>query len=322
MLLILSNPDDAHVPLVTPKLEERGAEYLWFDPGHFPGEAHIDFGLDSSGITRRTLFYQGQEYDLSAVTAVWYRRPSKPKASVAMRNGTHCEFVELVSERFLAGFWETLECRWLPSRPAADRLAHNKLIQLALAARLGFKLPTTLISNNPRNFLELFSKYGSRMVSKSLAPMTINQDGQDHQIGFTHLVHRRHAIGYRSVQHEPVIFQNYIAKRLEIRVTIVGSSVFAAEIGSQGSRTTRDDCRRLDDERVSYKPHILPDEIVARCRRLVEELDLAYGAIDLILTPEGEYVFLEINSNGQWGWIESLTDLPIADAVADFLTGK
>jgi hypothetical protein len=47
MLLILSNPDDAHVLLVTSKLEERGAGYLRFDPGHFPGEAHIDLGARS-----------------------------------------------------------------------------------------------------------------------------------------------------------------------------------------------------------------------------------------------------------------------------------
>ena len=50
---------------------------------------------------------------------------------------------------------------------------------------------------------------------------------------------------------------------------------------------------------------------------LVKALGLCFGAIDLVLTPDGRYVFLEINPSGQWEWIESLTGLPISEALCD-----
>ena len=96
--------------------------------------------------------------------------------------------------------------------------------------------------------------------------------------------------------------------------------MFAAEIASQSSRLTRYDWRHYDDPSVRYSAHTLPGDIERRCRQLVERLGLSFGAIDLILTPSGEYVFLEINANGQWGFIELSTGLPIAEAVVDFLT--
>jgi putative transposase len=51
----------------------------------------------------------------------------------------------------------------------------------------------------------------------------------------------------------------------------------------------------------------------------LDGLGLAYGAVDLILEPSGNYVFLEVNSMGQWHWIEHLVGLPISEAIAEFL---
>jgi glutathione synthase/RimK-type ligase-like ATP-grasp enzyme len=93
----------------------------------------------------------------------------------------------------------------------------------------------------------------------------------------------------------------------------------AAEIHSQESNHTRHDCRRYDWYQTTYRPHALPREVERHCRQLVERLDLCYGAIDLILTPDGRYVFLEINPNGQYLWIEQATGLPISEAVGELL---
>ena len=54
---------------------------------------------------------------------------------------------------------------------------------------------------------------------------------------------------------------------------------------------------------------------------MVERLGLCYGAIDMILTPDGRYVFIEINPNGQYLWIEQETGLPISAAICDLLMG-
>jgi glutathione synthase/RimK-type ligase-like ATP-grasp enzyme len=136
---------------------------------------------------------------------------------------------------------------------------------------------------------------------------------------YTHPVRRRDAAGYQALRHAPLILQEYVPKEVELRITVVGERVFAAEIRSQASRVTQHDWRHYDNERATYAPSALPADVEQRCVRLVQALGLCFGAIDLIVTPEGEYVFLEINPNGQWAWVESLTGLPIADAVAELL---
>jgi glutathione synthase/RimK-type ligase-like ATP-grasp enzyme len=48
-------------------------------------------------------------------------------------------------------------------------------------------------------------------------------------------------------------------------------------------------------------------------------LRLTFGAIDLIQTNTGEYVFLEINPSGQWLWLDDMLGLGISDTMADWL---
>jgi glutathione synthase/RimK-type ligase-like ATP-grasp enzyme len=119
----------------------------------------------------------------------------------------------------------------------------------------------------------------------------------------------------------PVVFQENMAKRLEMRVTVVGEQVFAAEIRSPEHFRTGTDWRHYQEFGCEgfYAVHSLPADVSQRCVRLCQELGLCYGAIDLILTPTGEYVFLEVNPGGQWGWIEEFTGLPISEAVARLL---
>jgi glutathione synthase/RimK-type ligase-like ATP-grasp enzyme len=64
----------------------------------------------------------------------------------------------------------------------------------------------------------------------------------------------------------------------------------------------------------------LPPDLEQRCVQLVDRLGLCFGAIDLALTPDGRYVFFEVNPNGQYLWIELATGLPISDAICDLLT--
>jgi glutathione synthase/RimK-type ligase-like ATP-grasp enzyme len=69
-------------------------------------------------------------------------------------------------------------------------------------------------------------------------------------------------------------------------------------------------------------PHLveqLPTQIEERCIALVEAYGLSFGAIDLVRRTSGEYVFLELNPNGQWAWVEQLCGLPLRARLADHL---
>ncbi|MFB9209246.1 MvdC/MvdD family ATP grasp protein [Nonomuraea spiralis] len=320
MLLILSEPGDATVEMVLPKLKARGADALWWDPGDYPSAARLTarFGADGDELF---LTRDGQVFDLSTTTAVWTRRPGRPRAAENVTAADQRERVEELSEWFMDGFWDLLDARWLPARRPVLRRAHNKLVHLALARRLGFAVPRTVITNDPAELVPAYERAGGRLIAKAMEHTPFEIDGGTHAV-YTTVVDRRALAGRSLLAHEPVILQPYVAKAVELRVTVVGRQVFTAEIASQDSPRTRDDWRHYDFARARHSVHRLPDDVATRCADLVAALGVSFGAIDLILTPDGEYVFLEINPNGQWAWIEELTGLPISDAIADWLTAE
>ena len=100
----------------------------------------------------------------------------------------------------------------------------------------------------------------------------------------------------------------------------MGANLFAAEILSQERESSSIDWRATDYPDLKHEPHVLPDEIAAKCHEMVRTLGLSFGAIDLVRTPEDDYAFLEINPNGEWLWLEYQLDFPIAQSIADWLT--
>jgi glutathione synthase/RimK-type ligase-like ATP-grasp enzyme len=187
-----------------------------------------------------------------------------------------------------------------------------------MAGALGFELPPTLVTNSPEDFLEFYRQHHGNIISKLAESSFAESFGQDFW-RFTEVVSKRD-LGYaEAIRYCPLIFQAYVPKRLELRITVVGRVAFAVAIHSQESNRTRHDWRRYDEFRTNYSPHELPSDVAQRCLRLVENLGLCYGAIDMVLTPDGRYVFLEINPNGQYLWIENQTGMPISDAICDLL---
>lgn len=343
MILIVASEQDAHVPYVTAKLDSRSAQYFRFDPRHFPATAEICVSYDHFGSAHRLLNYKQEVVDLSQITAVWDRARARPVPAANLKD-EHRWWVTEGCSRFLAELWECLDCRWIPNRPIADRDPHwtfdppdqpragppprrlrtpsgyNKLHQLAVAGRLGFTVPRTLVTNVPKRFLEFYEECEGRVVSKSVTPLWTTRDGEEHH-QYTFALKRRSAANYQSIRYAPVVFQEEICKRLELRVTVVGEKVFPAAIRSQESRSLRHDWRHYPDFGGSryYFVYSLPAKIEKLCVRLGEALGICFGAIDLIVTPEDDYVFLEVNPNGQWAWIEDFTGLPISDAIAELL---
>jgi glutathione synthase/RimK-type ligase-like ATP-grasp enzyme len=258
------------------------------------------------------------ELNLNDVEAVWWRRPQLPAASAELTDAAVRNYVEQECRTFTQDVWGFLECRWLPAQPKTVQRAQLKASQLHLAGRLGFELPPTLVTNSPSDFLDFYRQHNGQIISKLLGSAFYSSLGKTFG-RYTEVVSARDVAYAHSVQLCPLIFQAYVPKRVELRITVVGREVFAAEIESQGSHHTRHDWRRYDSYSTVYRPHDLPDDIRQRCVRLVHEYGLLYGAVDMVLTPDGRYVFLELNPNGQYLWIEEATGLPISDAICDEL---
>ena len=325
MILILSANHDPHAAVVARKLGKRGTPFLWFDPAEFPSRCAITVSLNSENQSRYVLEYQSEQIDLHTVSAIWHRRPGIPEPDQVITDDRVYEWVSTESQSFIEGIWNTLDCLHVPGVDHVRYAAENKLKQLVLASHLGFLIPRTAITNQPACLLKSFSDFGGAAISKVFSnPLVCRSGGKDlaeeEWSAFSRPIRRRDLASYHSMRFAPTIIQEYVPKAVEIRATVVGCRIFAAAIHSQDSHRTRHDWRHYDGEKVLYEEHTLPDGIAALCIALVQNLNLTFGAIDLVLRPDGKYVFLEINPSGQWLWIENLTKLPIAEAIADLLS--
>jgi glutathione synthase/RimK-type ligase-like ATP-grasp enzyme len=179
-----------------------------------------------------------------------------------------------------------------------------------VAQEVGLSLPHTLVTTDParaRAFVE--RQAGCRTVLKAF--LASEQGWRE-----TRLVRAEDMAKLETVRLAPVIFQEYV-EGVDLRVTIVGSRIFTAEIDA--TRTSYPVDMRMvvgeADVRVGALPSALEEALLA----LMSRLGLMYGALDLRRRPDGSYVFFEVNPAGQWLFVEQRTGLPITDAVSSAL---
>ena len=320
MLLILSTPDDTHAEAVERILARRGIPFIHWDQAGFPERDTVTLRYDSSGLRSQALVKGRELIDLTQASTTYVRRYAHPDVRRPAHDPKARAYIEAEARALLNVAAELIDCRWVPGPIRTLQWAGDKSWQLRLATRLGFEIPPTLISNDPSEFLQFYREHNGRLICKALNfPHFPSANGADRWVFTTQLVAPRDAGYADSVRYCPAIFQAYVPKQLELRVTIVGERVFACAIYSQETERTRYDWRRYDLEHTPHRVHELPQEISERCVRMVRELGLCYGAMDLILTPDGRYVFLEVNPMGQYLWIEKITGMPISEAICDLL---
>jgi hypothetical protein len=101
---------------------------------------------------------------------------------------------------------------------------------------------------------------------------------------------------------------------------VIGSRVFATEIHSQVHAESSVDFRaRYGLGEVPYAAHELPRRVAEKILAVNADLGLVFGAYDLILTPEDRYVFLEVNQQGQFLWLEEQTGQPLLENFCELL---
>jgi hypothetical protein len=259
--------------------------------------------------------------DLDQVHAVWFRRPGAPTAGNAVVGSARRRAVESEAQDVAEDLWDGLDASFFPAPRVVIRRASHKMRQLAAAVRVGFEVPDTLVSTDPDEAWAFVQRHPGNVVTKTAgftSPWPV--DGSAGCARYTRALRGRDLVNLDAVRDCPIIFQQAVPKAVELRVTVVGASVFAAELHTQGTAISAIDSRLGDHHTTDIRPHSLPQGVAQSCRDLVEALDLSYGALDLVVTPDGRYVFLEINPNGQWLWTEERANLPISTAIADALT--
>ena len=318
VLLLTHSGDHYTVGRVAQELSRRGAFPLRIDTDGFPAELELTTSVDPDR-TDVTLRIAGHEVPGSEVQSVWLRRlvPSRLDEDLepSWREGCLRE-----SRAALDGFLDGLVaqgCRFVNPLDAGQAASH-KLRQLRLARSLGLEVPRTLVTNDAARVRSFFEQLQGRMVAKMLTPLSQSMDGRQPFV-FTSAIGPEHLEELEGLRHSPMVFQERVDKARELRVAIVGKRCFVGAMEAVRSETGRVDWRRASPEECSWRHGELPPEVARRLTRLVAELGLVYGAADLIVTPDGRHVFLEVNPGGEWGMLERELGLPIAAALAEAL---
>lgn len=319
VLIITKSDDNESIGFVTQAIEERGGNVFRFDTDRFPTEIRLiaRYGSDAD---RLILASEQGELDLQDVSAIWHRRLNIggkiPKTIEQQLRGASVG----ESRATVMGMLASIKAFRI-DQVQHIRHAENKQLQLQIARELNLEVPRTLITNDPEAVREFAKSCENGLVTKMLSSFAVYENGQE-RVVFTNPVKPQDLEDLSGLRLCPMTFQEMIPKRLELRVTVVGQNVFSASINSQASERAIHDWRRdglgLLEE---WEPYDLPDDIKGRLLGLMDYFGLNYGAIDIIVTPDGRHVFLEVNPAGEFFWLERSPGLPISKAIADVLLG-
>jgi len=313
-VVVITTNGDAHIPYVSKYLNSR---LVIIDPAELATGKELTFALENDQIV---VEYDGEVLD--NVVGVWYR---KPQSITNQKLPVKDEYKQYSQQslywhvaHLLTSFQDAL---WLSDYFAMIR-ACNKGLQLAVARKIGFNVPETVITSS-KTRAEAFATTQPQFVSKPHVVGTPKIAGQQ-KVLLTTLFDKDYQPDLVNLHLAPAIFQEAVDVKDDVRVIVVGDQVFAAIVNSDYEET--DQNKRLRDNRAGhYEGTVnitrisLPADIAKQCIAHVCELGLQFGAIDMLVDTNGKWWFLENNPNGQWAYIEHATGQPIGKAIANLL---
>ncbi|MGD1949191.1 MAG: MvdC family ATP-grasp ribosomal peptide maturase [Leptolyngbyaceae cyanobacterium] len=320
VVLLLTHSDDFFtIDRVAEALSQRGAHPFRLNTDLFPSEIQLSAAFTEQGLSHR-IQYAHQSIAVDDIHSVWLRKIRQPKLSPDLderfRDGCIRE-----SYAALEGFFDSLV-----GVPWLDPLEHisaaeNKLRQLRIAREVGLCIPQTLVTNHPQEAQEFFQALQGNVVAKMLTPLSQGMAGSTFFV-YTSPVSEADLLEADSLRHSPMVFQATIPKQRELRVVYVDGQCFVGALEAVHYAKETMDWRRAQSPSMAWLEDELPTEVSDAVRALMTRLGLAFGAIDMIRTPAGKHVFLEVNPCGEWGMLERDLDFSISGAIADVLLSK
>ncbi len=316
-VLVLTNSREFSSTAICEYLDSFGCDFLRVDTDLlcFP-KNNLTISFDS-GFQNGHLCFGGKKVFFDEISSVLYRHP------LWKQTKTKDEY-DFIEKEVRSAFWSVfsdLDVFWVNNPWVATRfLENNKLYQMKIASSVGLLTPKTIISNNVSDLLSFCCDFDDKVIIKPIHSQIIKDDkGTVFGVFAQPISHSTIEDFKAGFEVSPVMVQEYVEKMLELRVTVVGEKIFTCAIHSQDSNRTKHDWRRYDFKNVKHTVYALPSDIESMILRFVSKIGLEYAAIDMVITPNKDYVFLEVNPSGQYGWIEKLTGMPISKTIAELL---
>lgn len=313
-------PDTYHI---LSALKKKGIEALKFNSDEYPQKNWAQIKLSNSDLDAY-IVNGSTVVSRENIRGVWYRRRLWIPEDRSIVDKNERMFATSECTRFLNGFLDILHNATWVNPPMFAQRANTKPYQLFVAQNLIntakqtiVKIPRTLMTTDPKEAKRFWKECKGKMIYKKFSPMPLGSPVQP----YTTHIDKKLVNKLSLLQTAPGVLQEMLPKKVELRITVVGDRVFPCAIYSQESQdqAVRTDFR-LGAGSLRHEVWKLDPIVEKFCIDLVKKLGLVYGAIDMVVTPDGAYYFLEINEMGQWLWIERrLPQLHITEALVDAL---
>ncbi len=311
-ILLTTARFDPAADLVMNELHRRGAPCFRWNTYEYPLESVLTYRASADGFSGK-IHSDGRSLDINDVGSVWWQWDQPGGFPDDLDIGSR-RFAETEAQQALSALTTVIDAVWI-NHPINERRAKAKPAQLFKAREIGFDIPRTLVTNDAEEVRAFVSSSPRQVIYKGLSQP---RDMEAGKVLFTGVLTPERLAKIDAIRITPGIFQERVDKAYELRVTVIGSRIFTVKIHSQAHPDASLDWRRsLHD--VAYEVVELPRAIEDKISKFMQAFGLIYGAFDFIVTPDGNYVFLEINPSGQFMWLEYATGLEITAELVDLL---
>lgn len=307
-VLVVTEPLDLTADMVITELNRKGAPVVRFNPADIGTDLMVSaqFGVCPAPVVGQ-LRTPSRTADLEHARAVYWRRPVWP--AFAHLEAADARYAAAQVRYGLGGILYSLDGPLWVNHPLREAAADYKPAQLAVAQSLGLTVPPTLVTNDPDTARQFTTAYGP-VIAKALRWTPYERDGVPMTSWAEPVVTDEIDDTLSAAPH---LFQARVEKVADLRVLIVGRRVFAVRIDS-GLLDWR-----TDYDALSYSVVYLPERLEKALLAFLDHFGLVSGSFDLALDGKGDFHWLELNPNGQWGWLEEKTGLEMSAAIADLL---
>ena len=306
-VLILTSDEDVTADMVVLRLHEAGVPVVRLDPADLTSGVALS-GEFVQGVSRGHLSVNGRLVSVNGLRSIWVRRPGAAAARAAQPSAWLTE----ESAQALYGMLRGTEARWM-NHPDAARQARHKPWQLRLAQRSGLAVPATLITTFPQAAREFAERFPDLVVK----PVSGAHPQEPPRAVPTSRV--APDTDFAAVAFGPTLLQRRVAKRADIRLTVVGERLLAARKPVSPDAHPDDVDVRFAPSDSPWLEAEVPPRVAEAVRTYMKDAGLAYGAFDFAEDADGIWWFLECNQSGQFGFVEMDTGQPIAEAIAGWL---
>jgi glutathione synthase/RimK-type ligase-like ATP-grasp enzyme len=317
-VLIFTRRYDPEADLVGIRLLTKGINYFRINFEDIPAQIMMRHLIKRSSKSALQLTL-GENLDTSRIRVAWLRHFDLTELYFHGSKEPYNTFSFQQWHDAIEALQRNLKCAWI-NNPEKVAQATDRSRQLQVAKAVGFNVPDTLITNDPKAARDFYKSHDDNIVIKALHGHGVELGGKIYFM-YTHMVTKSDLPKLATLIHAPSILQERISTKSELRITVVGDKVFPAKVSFPPHQKKFDDIHRYRATELSIEvDKKLPQATLDRCRKLVKLLGLQYAAIDFVVDKDDRPIFLEVNPDGDWLWIEEKTQLPISKAIANLIT--